>query len=272
MIQIPDFTEKKELFDWLKSNKHLLITEKKAQLKRADPVVFQVFELTEKGEVTKATVNPELLNLSEFPVKVVINTTNIRDSHKDVHIPGLWKKTLSEQKIIYLLQEHEMKFDHIISDKVTAVTKSMRWDELGFNWPGNTEALIFDASITKERNPYMAEQYAKGYVKNHSVGMQYVKIDLAMNSDSKYDEAERKVWDKYIDQIVNKAEVEQDGYFWAVTEAKLVEGSAVPMGSNFVTPTISVGKTLEESRESTEDKPDNAAIIKSLEKLNQLFT
>lgn len=242
MIQIPEFTVKSELFSWLKENRHLLITEKKSQLKRADPVSFHVFEMSESGRITKATANPELLKLDEFPVKVVINTTNIRDSHKDVHIPGLWKKSLSEQKIIYLLQEHEMKFDHIISDKVTAITKTLRWEELGYNWPGQTEALIFEASVTKDRNTFMAEQYAKGYVKNHSVGMQYVKIALAMNSDLEYDKEERKVWDKYIDQVVNRSEVEEDGYFWAVTEAKLVEGSAVPLGSNQVTPTISVGK------------------------------
>ena len=51
-------------------------------------------------------------------------------------------------------------------------------------------------------------------------------------------EKEKAVYDKYIDDILNKEEVKKDGYFWAVTEAKAIEGSAVPIGSNTITPTI----------------------------------
>lgn len=250
---IPDFTNKADLFRWLKTNKHLLITEKKSQIKHADPVMFQNITISASGAIEKAAANPELLNLDEFNVKVVINTTNIRDSHKDVHIPGLWNKSLKETKVMYLLQEHRMQFDKIISDRVIPMAKTMTWKELGFDWAGNTEALIFDCTIEKERNPYMCEQYAKARVKNHSVGMQYVKIELAMNSDAKYDVEEKAVWDKYINLIINKDEVEEDGYFFAVTEAKAIEGSAVPMGSNFATPTISIGEKSNAPEEAVAD-------------------
>ena len=103
----------------------------------------------------------------------------------------------------------------------------------------------------------MAEQYAKGYVTNHSVGMQYVKIEMAINSESKFDVEEKATWDKYINQIVNRDEVELDGYFFAVTEAKVIEGSAVLLGSNYVTPTISIGKdeALPEAVKDTSDEP-----------------
>jgi hypothetical protein len=37
----------------------------------------------------------------------------------------------------------------------------------------------------------MFNQYAKGYVKEHSVGMRYVKLELAVNSDSKYEQKKR---------------------------------------------------------------------------------
>jgi hypothetical protein len=36
--------------------------------------------------------------------------------------------------------------------------------------------------------------------------MRYVKLELAVNSDSKYDAEEKAIWDKYIDEIVNKEE------------------------------------------------------------------
>lgn len=256
MIQIPEFLNKTDLFQWLKANKKLLIAAKKSQLKRADAVSF--LSVSESQSiVTKAEARPELLDLSEFPVTVVMNTTNLFDSHKDVHIPGIWKKSLSDRKEFYHVQEHELSFENIISDRVKAFTKNYTFAELGYNLPLTTEALVFNSVIEKDRNPFMAEQYAKGRVKNHSVGMQYVTLELAINSDSRYDEEERKVWDKYINQIANKSEAEDNGYFWAVTEAKLIEGSAVPIGSNWATPTIQIGKqtALEDSRESTEGEP-----------------
>jgi hypothetical protein len=241
MIQVPEFATKKELFAYLKQNKHIHIQAKKAELKRADAVGCFLLEVKD-NEVTKAAIDPEVINLDSFNVSVAINSTNLMDSHSDVHVPGIWNKSLKEQKNLYLLQEHKMEFKNIISDEVKAMVKNMPWSELGFNYPGNTQVLIFNAKILKDRNEYMAEQYAKGRVKNHSVGMRYVSLELAMNSESKFDREEKAVWDKYISQIANKEDAEAQGYFWAVLEAKIIEGSAVPLGSNFATPTISVGK------------------------------
>ena len=86
----------------------------------------------------------------------------------------------------------------------------------------------------------MFNQYAKGYVKEHSVGMRYIKMDLAINSENEADKEEKIIWDKYINTIANKADAEAQGYFWAVHEAKAIEGSAVVKGSNPATPTINV--------------------------------
>ncbi len=254
---IPDFADKATMHRWLKANKHLLLTAKKAQMKHGDAVCLPNVLIGSTGQVEKAAANLELLNLTEFPVKVVINTTNIMDSHSDVHLPGLWKKSLSEAKVIYHLQEHKMQFDKIISDRVQVSVKTVTWKEIGYDWPGVTEALVFDSTIEKDRNPYMAEQYAKARVNNHSVGMRYVKIELAMDSEAKWDVEEKAVWDKYIDQIVNRDEVEDQGYFYAVTEAKVIEGSAVPVGSNFATPTLEIGKdiALPGAEEITPDEP-----------------
>ena len=66
----------------------------------------------------------------------------------------------------------------------------------------------------------MFEQYAKGYVKEHSVGMRYVSIQLCMNSENKYDIDEKENWDKYIDKVANREDAENAGFFYAVTEAK----------------------------------------------------
>ena len=267
MIQIPAFKTKSELFAFLRENEKIIITAKKSEMKRADGVFSSLYFDAEPEKIleiaTKAITRTQKIVEGKgempvtFPADLVINTTNIMDSHSDVHFPNLWNKSLKENKSILLLQEHQMTFDHIISQKIAATVQMMSWKDLGYKLDGETQALVFSTIIDSTRNPYMADQYWKGYVTNHSVGMRYVTISLAMNSESKWDEEYKATWDKYIDQIVNKDVVEEQGYFYAVTEAKIVEGSAVPLGSNFVTPTISIGKdlTLPEAVKDTPEEP-----------------
>lgn len=138
------------------------------------------------------------------------------------------------------LQEHCMAFDKIISSgkNLSATTEEVAWKELGYKAAGTTECLVFYSNILKSRNEYMFDQYAKGYVTNHSVGMQYVSMVLCVNEDDEYYGAEYEAWQKYYPIVVNKDAAEERGYFWAVKEAKAVEGSAVPAGSNIMTPTL----------------------------------
>lgn len=250
-ITIDESLKGKALFDFLVTNKAILIAEKKYDVKHSDAFKLSHFFVNTKGEVVKA--NP-VSGGDTIQVSSVINTTNLMDSHKDVHIPGLWKKSLSENKTLYLLQEHSMTFKGIITDEVKAFTKQMTWKELGYNADGITEALIFSSNIHKARNEYMYNQYKAGYVKNHSVGMRYVNIEMAIN-DEDYKQ-EFATWNKYIDQIVNKDEAEENGYFFPVLEAKVVEGSAVPIGSNFITPTLEVKTdTVKEPAQATHEQP-----------------
>jgi len=266
---MPDFANKNDLFAYLRQNKTLIKTQRKNATKYADAVDCHLFTIDNETEaVTKAVIDPEAIKQDSFNVSVAINTTNLMDSHSDVHIPNIWNKSLKEQKNLYLLQEHKMEFKSIISDKVKAIAKTMTWKELGYNYEGNTQALIFNASVSKDDNGYMADLYAKGKVRNHSVGMRYVSLDLAMNSDNPADKAEKKIWDKYINEIANKEEAEAQGYFWAVTEAKIVEGSAVPLGSNFATPTISVGKEADEI--TSEPEPTEVTQQKTETNTNKL--
>lgn len=234
MIQVKEFpnrefSTKEELFEALRESKDSLIAQKKMMLKQADSIGYVPVAKTNAAKADG--------NSNELKISAVINTTNLFDSHSDVHIDGLWNKTLKERKMLYLLQEHEMKFDKIISDDVKASAKKMTFKELGIDLDGETQALVFDATLQKERNPFMFGQYLKGYVKNHSVGMQYVKLALAIDSNHEADKEEKENWDKYYPLIANKEDVTK-GYFWAILEAKLIEGSAVLRGSNWATPTL----------------------------------
>jgi len=232
MIEIPEFSDKFDLFDWLYENKSLHIADKKRQDKHADAIVATI-----EGSANKAgIIDPSTID--KMSVESIINTTKVMDSHNDVHIDGLWNKSLRQEKNIYLLQEHEMKFDKVISDTVKATAEIRTWKSLGFGkFKGETQALVFNSILEKGRNEFMFNQYAQGFVKNHSVGMRYIKLELAVNNDSNDYKEEFDVYNKYIDTIVNRKEVEEQGFFWAVKEARVIEGSAVVKGSNPLTPT-----------------------------------
>lgn len=268
MITIPDFENKNDLFAFLKANKETLISQKKSTIKHTDSFNGSCFDslevsLTDKPEhAEKANLQIQQIP-DEYKVKVVMNTTNIVDSHNDLHVNGLWKKTISENKNILHVQEHKSEhFNKIIASDsdLKVYTQQMSWNELGEIYTGTTEALIFESTLKragqKPRNEFMAEQYANGYVKQHSVGMIYVKIYMAINSTDAYYAAEKDTWDKYYSLIVNKEKVDSQGYFWVVTEAKLIEGSAVTLGSNRVTP------TLDNNLKTTNEQIENTAEVK----------
>ena len=242
-MNLPQFKSKEEKFKFLKENKQLIIDTKKAATKFAECVSFALPTEYKKEGVTKSMTDsvdvPD--DIEEIVVKVVINTTNIVDSHDDCHIPGIWKKSLKDSpKGFYLLQEHNMTFSSVISDTVNAYTKKMSWASLGIELLGDTEALIFEAKVSSDRNEFMFNQYLNGWVKEHSVGMRYINLFLCINTTDKFYTQEKANWDKYFPFVANKDDIEEEGYFWAVTEAKIIEGSAVLKGSNYATPTISV--------------------------------
>lgn len=275
--EFPDkqFSTKEEMFTHLRENKKSLIAAKKMITKECDAVFYISKSIDEKGEVIKVE-NTSLVEINKLKATLVINTTKLLDSHGDVHLDGIWNKSAKESKDLLLLQEHQMKFDKIISDDVKATVKNMLWKELGADYTGYTEALVFECTIEKNRNEFMFNQYVKGFVKNHSVGMRYVKLELAINSESKWDVEEKEVWDKYINQIVNKEYAESIGYFWVVPEAKIIEGSAVVKGSNSITPTLEIteaskGANAIEPSEDTQKKEAAKALQENKRLLLQIL-
>jgi len=254
-LNIPEFENKKELFKFLVENKSTLEAQKKAETKHADSVVFHVPSKAKKS-ANKAEANIEDIN--ELKVKVVINTSNLIDSHSDMHYPGLWDKSLKENKNIMHLQEHTNKFDHLIadSDDLTAYAQNYTFKELGFDLEGKTQALVFESTIRKDVNPYMFKLYYNGRVKEHSVGMRYVKLVMAVNDEDWG--AEYEAWEKYYPEVANKEVADSQGYFWVVKEAKVVEGSAVLKGSNYATPTLTVESKNKPSEDTCKDnEPSN---------------
>lgn len=263
---IPEFANKQEALTWMRQNKSLLIRAKKAEYKKADAVYGSN---TLRGDSKAVEISKALGGEAAEPVagilygKLVINTTNLLDSHKDVHIPGIWKKSLNESTDFLHLDQHDMRFDKVIADDALAYTKSLTWKSLGYDYAGTTQALVFDSTIKQERNPFMFDQYSKGYVKNHSVGMRYVKMFMCVNSEEKWWREEKESWDKYYPEIANKDDFEDLYMFWAVTEAKIIEGSAVVKGSNHATPTLEISEAGKSTFDQIEPPSGTQQPIKS---------
>jgi len=231
------FESKQLMFKELQENKQHLISLKKSAIKYTDGFDYLYMDKETKNGVVKSN-DMVSGDMTELKVRVVMNTTNVLDSHGDVHIDGLWKRTLSHSNKKLHLQEHLREFDKVISSDALAYVKNTTFKDLGFSFDGNTQALIFDSLVKMSRNPLMFQQYKNGWVNNHSVGMQYVDIVICINSEERWAAEEKENWDKYYPLIMNKDDADASGYFWAVLEAKLAEGSAVLMGSNWITPTL----------------------------------
>jgi len=264
MIQVAEFpnrefADKTELFKALTDHKKELISLKKSVTKNADAVSYGYVETVSKNNVDKAIASSELPDTLD--VKVVINTTNFLDSHGDLHINGIWNKSVADNKTFLHLQEHNRDFGHVITDNAKGSVEVMTWKKLGLPYEGKTEALIFESTIDRLRNGFMLKQYANGWVKNHSVGMRYVNIELAINSEADYDREYKELWDKYYPVVANKELADERGYMWIVTEAKIIEGSAVVMGSNSATPTLENKEAVEDTSETIEPSNDTQPLV-----------
>ncbi|MGB0896890.1 MAG: hypothetical protein ACPGRW_06180 [Flavobacteriaceae bacterium] len=238
------------------ANKAELIALKKAEIKTVKGGLSTVRDC----DVLKSFgVNKDSDN--ELERTIIGNTYLWMDSHDDVHAKGCFAKTIKERsKSVFHLHDHEFKITSKVGEPIKIYENAIKWQDLGVNKEGITDALFMDTKIIKDYNNQIFNEYKSGRINQHSVGMQYVKIDLAVN-DEEFEE-EYKAWQDNIDNIGNKDHAEAKGYFWLVREAKLIEISAVLLGSNELTPTIN------EPLKSTQKKEAE----KSLQKANELLT
>jgi len=231
-IEFPDqtFTTKYELFKELKTNKSKIIGIKKALVRPSDSIAVS------KTTQTKA------VDVAEGKSIHVINTTKYVDSHNDAHLDGIWNKSVSQQQgKIYFLADHDLSMQSVIAypQDVSMSLKMIDWKDLGADYEGKTQALLFEVDKNDIQLPSAKTVIEKGIDIQHSVRMQYVEINLAVNSDSDDLTEEKLEWDSTIDSIANKAIAFERGYYWTVSEAKIFkEGSMVLAGSNDLTPML----------------------------------
>lgn len=228
------FTDKEELFKALKDNEQKIISLKKAT----------VYKSADKGQFASGSLNASEIK-SDFDwmkkgfFYPIVNTTNYYDSHGDVHFPALWNKTIKEQsgRIHYVL-DHELKVGSVIAwpDNVGLMLKPIEWSAVGKDYPGTTEALILEVAESDIVNQDAKSVYSAKRSVQGSVRMSYVTIKLGINSDAKEYIENKAYYNSRINEIANRQDVEDAGYFFGIEEAKLIkETSMVLFGSNDAT-------------------------------------
>ena len=247
-----EFKNEKEFYKYLSANKSELIAFKKAALKFTDS--FGVEAETQK---TLSTNNVDDIANGIIKRTIIGNTYNWMDSHDDVHVENTFGKSIAErQDKIWHLHDHEQKITSKVGKPTSIYEKQIAWKDLGIEKEGRTICLCMDSNIMKDMNAGVFGQYLAKEITQHSVAMKYIDINMAINdADCKQ---EYSVWNKYINQLGNKSAAMEQGYFFAVKEAALIEISAVLAGSNELTPTID---NVENSKQEAPKKRNNWAIL-----------
>ena len=240
--------------DEMVSKKAELIELKKAAVKYSD--VFQSNSIKVDSTI-KAERKFEDTEDSIYRT-IVGNTYYWMDSHDDVHVKGCFKNSIKQKADkVFHLHDHEYKLTSRVGDPREITEKEIQWKDLGVDKEGETTSLLMLSNIKKSYNPVIFDDYKEMKVNQHSVGMRYIKVDLAVN-DEQYEE-EYKNWTEIFPLIANKDDAEEKGYFWIVKEAALIEISAVLMGSNPITGTLQPEKSIEDSKEEAAN-----ALLKSI--------
>jgi len=251
-----------ELFAHLKANKQKLIQEKTLKVKFSDscvatPEILQ--RVTPKESGTKAadtnTEQPSTESDSIL-VKVVANTANWMDSHSDVITADAYSASIFKRgtSIPHIL-DHKHSVTSFVGDVQKVYTEQLNLKDLGLSQEGSTTALIFETNIRKDYNPEVFKFYANKKINQHSIGLMYQELRLAIDSNAPEDVSYKDVWDKYYPNVINKDQADKQGYFWAVTKVDVMENSAVLFGANELTPTLELSsKSLESETTSEPDE------------------
>jgi hypothetical protein len=253
------FETKEQMFKELMVNKEFIIKEKTSNILKSCEKGLSI--VANQDAIFKALETNKALKLDSDYYYFVVNSSNILDSHRDLHVKGNWDKSVKEQQgKVYLVFDHQLKRNEIIAMKedISMFTAEIPFSLIGKNYDGDTYALIYKVAKNRIVNKDAKEWLNDGYSLEASVRMQYVKIELAVNTNDTDSVKEKETFDKYIDVIANKNEFKDLDYFWVVKEAKNVqESSLVMFGSNSATGTIQENKTEADVITSEKTEPSD---------------
>lgn len=232
-----EFATKEAMFDEFRKSVDTIIELKKAEIQKSCEKGLSV--TCKSLDLLKFTDQIKGIKIDDNFYYIAVNTTRILDSHDDFHFDGLWGKSVKEQKgKNYLVTDHELCIDNVAVKKeyIEMFTAKLPFAMLGYDYEGETEALIYKVPKDKVIHEKAKQWLDSGDSIEASVRMQYVVIEFAMDSNNPEDVESKKRYDYYYPMIANKADFEYIPYFFVIKEAKNVrESSLVVFGSNPVT-------------------------------------
>jgi len=275
------FKSQSDLFKYLVEEKELVFSQKKSITKRAEGGLSATFAtLWEMPKNTAHKAKPLYENDKEAGIlkrTILANTYWWMDSHSDVHLgrgdageegTAVFTNSIKgREKKIPPIDQHNYSLDGRMGKTLKLYEAPISWRALGVGKTGMTEGLFADAEIHKDMNERRYKDYLNDEIDQHSVGMNYVDIQLAVNDPEDYPK-EYAVFQKYIAKLGNRQEAERKGYFFAVAEAKLGEYSAVIAGSNELTPTMGISPPSGDTGKSASGEA-NKGLMEAINKLSQ---
>ncbi len=253
------FDNKEDLFKELVKNEKPIIDAKKSEIYFSCNKVLQNFN--NQSFIEKAFIDAEkAIKFDSDYYYFVVNSADILDSHKDVHLDGNWNRTVkSQQGKNYLVWAHDFKNPQNIlyfPEDVEMMTAKVDWSLLGKNYEGSTYCLIYKCRKDKMQNDDVKDWIEEGKKLQLSVRMEYIKVEMAFKSDNPDYAKYNKVYEEIYPKIVNKDEFDSIDYFYAVREAKnIMESSILPFGSNPATREISSQKGIDTSKDTQDNDP-----------------
>lgn len=273
----PEFETQNELFKHLVENKKKYKSLKKSQFKEAPAFGFGYsdksvkFDESVKSKVIEVVKAPEDEGAEALNIKVIANLAGWMDYDEDVILRGAYNKTIADKKNNRpTLRDHGRTTKHIIGDTLEVYTQDFTPQELNLNTDVmNMQGLMFNSRIQKDYDSETFAKYRNGAIKEHSIGLRYIKLDLAINNPD-YEE-EFKVWNEFYKQIINKDRADEMGYFWAVKEIDVLENSAVIWGSSSMTPVVSMEEEKTTAKSIVETSDKNKEVVANTSKENEFL-
>lgn len=268
------FATKEELFTELRKSYPDLISFKKADIQKSCDKGLAV--TCRSLDVVKLQQHVKALKVDSAYYYIAVNSTNILDSHEDLHVPGIWNKSVKEQQgQNYLVADHELTIDSVIVRKehIEMIVAVLPFAMLGKAYEGDTEVLIYKVPKDKIIHSKAKEWLESGDDIEASVRMLYVTILFAMDSNDPEDATLKKNYDDYFPFIANKADFEYILYYFIVKEAKNVrESSLVVFGSNSATGNI---RNSEPDKSTLENKnkpnPQESSTVSKIKFIHSLI-
>ena len=259
-IKIPGNLTGDELFKYLVENKAELIEKKKSLPIKSDDT-FSIPEVSHLSVSKDGAIKAEGTASSEdttdpnvVRVKVVGNAAWFCDSHMDVLTDKCYDQSiLSKGNLIPHIKDHHWESDAHVGDVVRVFKQNVSLRKLGWDGDGKTACVIWETDVRKDYNERVFMFYKNKKINQHSLGLQYVSLDLCINSNDEDYEEYKKRWDKYYPKVINKELVDRMKYFWVVYEIKIIENSCVLAGANPYTTTLDVSES--KGAETNVDKP-----------------